>query len=146
MRASTQLGPCRDFGDIVNPRPNPTSADLASLPLFADVDPASLDELATWFDVEEREAGAYLTREGSAGYAFYVVREGAARVVQGDRELRQLGPGDFFGELSIVGDGHRTASVVATSPVTVWCMFGTRFRSLELAYPVLAERIRSAYV
>jgi len=66
--------------------------------------------------------------------------------VQGDRELRLLGPGDFFGELSIVGEGHRTASVLATSPVTVWCMFGTRFRALEDQFPELAERIRSAYV
>ena len=125
---------------------NPSAADLKSLPLFAELDASSLDELATWFGVEDREAGAYLTREGSAGYAFYILREGSARVVQGDRELRQLGPGDFFGELSIVGEGHRTASVLATSPVTVWCMFGTRFRALEDQFPELAERIRSAYV
>jgi CRP-like cAMP-binding protein len=125
---------------------NPSSADLKSLPLFAELDASSLDELATWFDAEDREAGAYLTREGSAGYAFYILREGSARVVQGDRELRRLGPGDFFGELSIVGEGHRTASVLATSPVTVWCMFGTRFRALEDQFPELAERIRSAHV
>jgi ATP-binding cassette subfamily B protein len=125
---------------------NPSPADLATLPLFAGLDQASLDEIASWFDVEEHEAEARLTREGSAGYAFYILREGTARVVQGDRELRQLGPGAFFGELSIVGNGHRTASVLATSPVTVWTMFGTRFRELEATYPELAERIRSAYV
>jgi subfamily B ATP-binding cassette protein HlyB/CyaB len=125
---------------------NPSSADLETLPLFADLDPSSLDELATWFEVEDRETGAHLAREGSAGYAFYILRDGTARVVQGDRELRQLGPGAFFGELSIVGDGHRTASVLATSQVTVWCMFGTRFRELEAQFPELAERIKSAYV
>lgn len=125
---------------------NPSPADLASLSLFSDLDRAGVDKVASWFEVEERDAGAHLTREGSAGYAFYVLCDGTARVVQGDRELRQLGPGDFFGELSIVGGGHRTASVVATSPVTVWCMFGTRFRSLETEYPALADRIKSAYV
>jgi CRP-like cAMP-binding protein len=125
---------------------NPSSAELASLPLFADLDSASCDELAAWFDIEEHDAGARLTREGSAGYAFYVLRDGTASVAQGDQELRKLGPGDFFGELSIVGDGHRTATVTATSPVVLWCMFGTRFRSLEMKYPDLATRIKSAYV
>jgi CRP-like cAMP-binding protein len=115
------------------------------MPLFADLDSASCDELATWFEIEEHAAGARLTREGSAGYAFYVLQDGTASVAQDGRELRQLGPGSFFGELSIVGDGHRTATVTATSPVTLWCMFGTRFRSLESGYPELADRIRTAY-
>ena len=66
-------------------------------------------------------------------------------MIQDDKEIRQLGPGDFLGELSIIGDGHRTATVKATSQVTVWSMFGTRFRSLEQQFPELAERIRTAY-
>jgi CRP-like cAMP-binding protein len=57
-----------------------------------------------------------------------------------------VGAGDFFGELSIIGDGHRTATVKTTSHVTVWSMFGTRFQSLEQQFPELAERIRTAYV
>ena len=56
-----------------------------------------------------------------------------------------MGPGDCFGELSIVGDGHRTATVRATSPVTVWNMFGSDFRGLEQKFPGLADKIRSAY-
>jgi CRP-like cAMP-binding protein len=64
-------------------------------------------------------------------------------VIQGDEEIRQLGPGDFFGELSIVGDGRRTATVKATSPVTVWSMFGTQFRRLEQQFPEVAKRIRT---
>jgi CRP-like cAMP-binding protein len=66
-------------------------------------------------------------------------------VIQGDEELRRLGPGDFFGELSIIGDGRRTATVKATSQVTVWNMFGTEFRNLEQHFPELAEKIRTAY-
>jgi CRP-like cAMP-binding protein len=124
---------------------NPSSADLASLPLFADLEAASLDALASWFDVEEREAGALLTREGTAGYAFYLLWDGTAEVFQGDERIRELGPGDFFGAMSIVGDGHRTATVTATSPLTVWSIFGTRFRTLEAEYPDLAQRITTAY-
>jgi CRP-like cAMP-binding protein len=82
---------------------------------------------------------------GGSGYAFYILRDGTAAVLQDDQEIRQLGPGDCFGELSIVGDGHRTATVRATSPVTVWNMFGSDFRGLERKFPDLAEKIRTAY-
>lgn len=113
--------------------------------LFADLGPAELDQLASWFVVEERDSGATLTQQGAAGYAFYVLRDGTATVMQGDEEIRRLGPGDFFGERSIVGDGRRTATVKAASPVTVWNMFGTEFRNLEQQFPELAEKIRRAY-
>lgn len=123
----------------------PSPEELGSLSLFAGLGPAGLEQLASWFDVEERNAGAPLTRQGATGYTFFVLREGTATVVQYDEEIRQLGPGDFLGELSIIGDGRRTATVKATSPVTIWNMFGTQFRSLEQQFPELAERIRTAY-
>ena len=124
-------------------RPSPD--EVGALSLFAGLEPAELAQLASWFDVEERGTGASLTRQGASGYAFFVLRKGTATVIQDDEEIRQLAPGDFFGELSIIGDGHRTATVKATSHVTVWSMFGTRFRSLEQQFPELAERIRTAY-
>lgn len=123
----------------------PVPEDLRSLPLFAELGPAELEQVASWFDVEERDSGATLTQQGASGYAFYVLRDGTATVIQGDEEIRRLGPGDFFGELSIIGDGRRTATVKATSRVTVWNMFGTEFRNLEHHFPELAEKIRTAY-
>lgn len=123
----------------------PAAEELRSLPLFAELGPAELEQVASWFDVEERDSGATLTQQGASGYAFYVLRDGTATVIQGDEEIRRLGPGDFFGELSIIGDGRRTATVKATSRVTVWNMFGTEFRNLEHHFPELAEKIRTAY-
>jgi ATP-binding cassette, subfamily B, bacterial HlyB/CyaB len=123
----------------------PAPEDLRSMSLFAELGPAELEQVASWFDVEERECGATLTQQGASGYAFYVLRDGTATVIQGDEEIRRLGPGDFFGELSIIGDGRHTATVKATSHVTVWNMFGTEFRNLEQHFPELAERIRTAY-
>ena len=113
--------------------------------LFAELEPLELEQLASWFDVEERDSGATLLREGASGYAFYVLRDGTAAVIQGNQEIRELGSGDCFGELSIIGDGRRTATVKATSHVTIWNMFGTAFRSLEQQFPELADKIRTAY-
>ena len=123
----------------------PSPEELRSMSLFAELGPAELEQVASWFDVEERDSGATLTQQGASGYAFYVLRDGTATVIQGDEEIRRLGPGDFFGELSIIGDGRRTATVKATSHVTVWNMFGTEFRNLEQHFPELAKKIRTAY-
>ena len=91
----------------------PSAEELRSISLFADLGPAELDRLASWFVVEERDSGATLTQQGAAGYAFYVLRDGTATVIQGDEEIRRLGPGDFFGELSIVGPRPEQPQVVA---------------------------------
>jgi CRP-like cAMP-binding protein len=124
---------------------HPTPEELRSLPLFADLGPEELEEVSSWFEVQHSQAGVTLTKEGEAGYMFYLLRDGTATVAHDDEEIRQLGPGDFFGELSIVGDGRRTASVRSTSAVSVWSMFGADFRSLEQQFPEVAERIRTAY-
>jgi len=62
-----------------------------------------------------RRRGAGRRRVSHAARRFrlrvLVLRKGTATVIQDDEEIRQLGPGDFFGELSIIGDGHRTATV-----------------------------------
>jgi len=59
-------------------------------------------------------------------------------------EVTTLAPGDFFGEMSILGTGRRTATVTATQPSTVWSMFGARFRQLEEQEPDVAETLRNA--
>ena len=57
--------------------------------------------------------------------------------------MREIGPGDFFGEKAILGEGRRRGTVVATSPLTVLAIFGTEFRRLEAELPELGERIRT---
>jgi CRP-like cAMP-binding protein len=85
-----------------------------------------------------------LTGEGASGYSFFVLRDGAATVTIGGIEVRTLGSGDFFGELAILGDGRRTATVTTSSPSRVLVLFGTEFRRLQQEYPETAARIESA--
>jgi voltage-gated potassium channel len=84
-----------------------------------------------------------LTGEGASGYSFFILREGTATVTIDGIEVRTLEPGDFFGELAILGDGRRTATVTTTAPGRVLVLFGTEFRQLQHEYPELAAQIES---
>jgi CRP-like cAMP-binding protein len=76
-------------------------ADLAPLPLFADLDRGDLDRVARWADVVEVDEGRPVVVHGEFAYEFFVIIEGEAEVVRGDDHLRDLGPGDFFGEIAL---------------------------------------------
>lgn len=121
-----------------------TTDDLAGIPLFEGLGATDCETIAPWFEVQEISPGVRLTGEGAYGYSFYVLLDGAATVTIDGIEVRALGPGDFFGELAILGEGRRTATVTTDSPSEVLVLFGTDFRRLEQEYPELAERIQSA--
>jgi CRP-like cAMP-binding protein len=122
-------------------RPDP--GQLANVPLFAELTPQEREELAGWTEVREVSAGQPVTLEGASGYTFFVIQSGTAEVLEGEEKVRELGPGDFFGEMAILGEGRRRGTVLATSPLTVLAMFGTEFRRLEAELPELGERIRA---
>jgi CRP-like cAMP-binding protein len=120
---------------------HPTADDLTRVPLFTGLDGETRAGLAERFDVEEHAAGKVLVTEGRPGYAFYILASGKAGVSVGDRPIRLLGPGDYFGEMAILGEGRRTATVTAAEPVVVWVLFGTSFRELQTAQPDLADAL-----
>jgi voltage-gated potassium channel len=121
----------------------PDPERLASLPLFEALSPEERTELAGWMEVRRASAGQELVAEGASGYTFYVIDEGTADVLEAGEKVRDLGPGDFFGEMAMLGEGRRRGTVVATTPVTMLSMFGTEFRRLEAEMPELADRIRT---
>jgi CRP-like cAMP-binding protein len=116
---------------------------LRAIPLFSDVSDEDLGSLASWLTIEDVSEGRRLTPEGASGYQFYVIESGTAEVRRNQEPIASLGPGDFFGEMAIMGDGRRIADVVATSPMTVFAMFGTSFRELEASLPAVAAEIRA---
>ena len=122
--------------------PDPTG--LSAVPLLASLGPEELERISGWMEVRHADAGERLVSEGASGYAFFILQEGAAVVTRGAVEIATLGQGDFFGELALAGDGRRTATVTATSSVTLAAMFGSEFRLLERELPATADRIRSA--
>lgn len=120
-----------------------TAGDLAGIPLFDGLDPAARAAIAPWFELRDVSSDVHLTGEGASGYSFFVLQDGSATVTIDGVEVRTLQPGDFFGELAILGDRRRTATVTTTSPSRVLVLFGTEFRRLQQEHPELAARIES---
>ena len=121
-----------------------TVADLAAHPLFAGLAEPELRELAPCFEARSVGAGVRLVGEGAAGYSFFLLCDGEALVTAGGAEVASLAAGDFFGELSLLGDGRRQATVTTTSEARILVLFGTDFRRLEAAHPAVAGRIEAA--
>jgi CRP-like cAMP-binding protein len=115
--------------------------DLLLSPLFADLSDSDRATLAGWLEAEPVEAGRNLTHQGASGYAFYVLATGTAHVTVDGEVVRTLQAGDYFGEIAMLESGRQTATVTMAEPGTIWIMFGTRFRELQMEYPELAAAI-----
>ena len=86
---------------------------LARVQLFSGIDRAGLEQIAARCGEVEFPAGYTIVLQGQVGNGLYIVVTGTARVVRGDDELATLGSGDFFGELAVIDQMPRMASVVA---------------------------------
>ena len=97
----------------------PGLALLRALDLFAPLDPATTEQLARALTEVRFAAGDVLVREGEESDLFYVVETGRVQVTQGDRVLRTEGPGEYFGEIGLLRDVPRTATVTAVDDTVV---------------------------
>lgn len=120
------------------------AARLESIPLFADLSHREREQVARWADEVDVKEGRHLVDQGEFAYEFFVIEQGTAEVTQDGRHLGDLGPGDFFGEIALLEKERRTASVVATSDMTLIVMTGRDFREMAREMPEVAEKIRSA--
>jgi CRP-like cAMP-binding protein len=117
---------------------------LAEIGLFDELGADELGELASWFESKTVAEDVRLIEQGQTGYSFFVLRSGSVVVTAGERTVAELGPGDFFGEMAILGDGRRFASVTSTTPSELLVMFGTEFRRLEQQHPAVAAALEQA--
>ena len=86
-------------------------------PLFAPLSLVVIEQLAHEMTVERAAAGSTLVAQGDAGDAYWLIADGSAEVVRDGQSLRRIGPGEGFGEIALLEDRPRTASVVATDAV-----------------------------
>ena len=116
---------------------------IASSSFFAGLSDAELDAVARVASEHEFAADETLMTEGEFGYALFVIQSGSADIKHGGETIASAGPGDVVGEIAVLA-GRRTASVVATSPITALGFFKRDVWKLEEGCPGAALRIRTA--
>lgn len=117
---------------------------VRALPLFHDLPRERVDEVASVADSVIVPAGTVLTRQGDLAHEFFIIVDGVVDVLR-DREIvGALGPGEFFGEIGLVGQPFRTATVVAASELHVAVVPRQHFRVLLQRFPDLARTVLAA--
>jgi CRP-like cAMP-binding protein len=91
---------------------------VAACPLFSELDAEGLAAVVATAVEVDFPAGRTIARQGEIGTGLFIVTSGSVRVVRDGRELNRLGPGEFFGELSVLDGAPRNASVIAEEPTT----------------------------
>jgi cAMP-dependent protein kinase regulator/CRP/FNR family cyclic AMP-dependent transcriptional regulator/cGMP-dependent protein kinase 2 len=114
---------------------------LRSIAVFTDLTDDDLALVAEKMEERSVEPGEHVAREGAFGYFFFVIFDGRAEVTRDGESVAALGPGHFFGETAILETTRRTATVTATSPMTVGALFGADFAKLASDSPELHARI-----
>jgi CRP-like cAMP-binding protein len=131
---------------------NDPLAMLSTVPIFEGLSKKELTEIhRAAKDVTHRQ-GHTLAREGEAGVGFFLILDGKAAVKVGERTVKPMGPGDFFGEISLIDGGPRTATVTAETDVRTLGITPWTFKRLIEQNPaiaakmlkVMASRLRSA--
>ena len=114
---------------------------LKKVPLFAGCSKSELRELAMTADEIDLRDGHVLTKEGRPGREFFVLVAGTARVTRNGKQIADLGTGDWFGEIALLTDAPRTATVTATSPVDVLVITDRGFRRVVESMPSIALKV-----
>ena len=125
---------------------------LQRIPLFAELEPRELERLGESFKERTFSAGEPVATEGEGGAGFFVIESGEASVTVHGDERGRLGPGDYFGDVAMIDQGDRTASIKAESDLKCYGLTFWDFRPIvesepRIAWPLLqamAKRLRQA--
>lgn len=125
---------------------------IQKVPLFSGLDRKELEDLAGWFKERSFSEGDEVVSEGRGGIGFFVIEEGQAGVNVGGEERASLGPGDHFGEVALIDEGARSATITAKSNLRTYGLTSWEFRPLvennaSIAWKLLqtmAKRLRAA--
>ena len=125
---------------------------LKRIPLFAELNQRELKRLSGSFKERTFKAGDPISIEGESGAGFFVIEDGEAVVTVHGEERGRLGPGEYFGDVAMIDQGDRTASIQAASELKCYGLAFWDFRPIvesdpRVAWPLLqamAKRLRRA--
>ena len=119
---------------------------LQKIPLFADLSKKELRFLAQMTSETTVKQGSTVVKQGESGQEAMIVEDGTADVIRDGEKVDDLGPGDFFGEMSLINQMPRNADVVATSDMDLLVMDAREFSSVLSEYPEVAVKILKTVV
>jgi CRP/FNR family transcriptional regulator, cyclic AMP receptor protein len=117
---------------------------LRRVPLFADLDERELQSIASGLKEVTFRPGQEVTTEGGAGIGFFIIQDGGAVVTVRGQERGRLGPGDYFGEIALIGRSDRTATVSADTELRCLGMTSWEFRPLVEGNGTVAWKLLEA--
>jgi len=120
-------------------------ATLRRVPLFRALEPKQIKSMSRWAMTRSYEPGQAIVSEGQMGMGLYCIQSGRVKVTKssphGEVEIRQMGPGETFGELSLLDDRPRSATVTAVEPTTAVLLDKGQFLAEIRTYPEVALAI-----
>jgi pyruvate,water dikinase len=143
-RAVTQARP--------SSRPAPPSAAsgpfevIERVPLFANMSPRDVEGIAALFKERRFAAGETVTKEGAGGAAFFLIESGEAIVSVGGRQRATLAKGDYFGEMALIDEGARSATITASTELVCYGLTYWEFRPLVQQNPTIAWNLLQTLV
>jgi CRP-like cAMP-binding protein len=117
---------------------------LRGIPLFANCSKRDLNSVSGIADEIDLREGKELTRQGKPGREFFVLVDGTADVLKNNRKVAKLKAGDFFGEIALVSDAPRNATVRASSPVRALVVTERNFKRLLDEQPEIQRKVLTA--
>lgn len=118
------------------------AADLLKrVPIFSDLDRKELQRVANSMKERTFRAGDTVTSEGQTGVGFFVIASGEAKVTISGEDRRRLGPGDYFGEVALLNESARTATIKAESDLKCYGMTSWEFRPLVETHGSIAWKL-----
>lgn len=112
-----------------------TESTLRGVPLFSSMSDRAVDAIGELASERGFDTDADLVRQGEPGESFLILLHGTASVLVDGRPVRELGPGDFLGEISLIDGGPRTATVRATAPIRALVIGREEFGTLLERHP-----------
>jgi CRP/FNR family cyclic AMP-dependent transcriptional regulator len=119
-------------------------ARLKEVPFFSKLKKKELELIARQADEIDVPAGKVLAKQGDLGDEFFVIEAGTAEVARDGDRVNVLGPGDFFGEMALLEDDRRNATVTAMSPMSLIVMTRSSFRAIDRAMPHVHKAVQEA--
>jgi CRP-like cAMP-binding protein len=118
-----------------------TTEFLAKVPLFQSCSDDEIQAIAEIAQESDFEAGQLIITQGTPGQAFYMILSGRVEIIRDGRSLGAYGPGDFFGEMSLLDNAPRSATIRALDPTRCLMLSSWDFKALIEKTPSIAVKL-----